>query len=258
MTARTSLLRAGGLSNGPQTLIDYRDSELAWQNVKSTIQAAIIESGAKRVLEVGAGANPLFPEEFLIAHKLDYTALDISATELAKAPDCYRKMVTNICDDKLPVDQQFDFIFSRMLAEHVPSGEAFHRNVYKLLAPGGRAFHFFPTMWAPPYVLNRFLPERLAEALLHLFQRGRERHGKVGKFPAFYSWCRGPLPGQIKKFEALGYQVESYIGHFGHRGYYLKFPPLLKVHDWLTGWLLANPQPWLTSFAYLTLRRPQQ
>lgn len=240
----------------PVHTIAYGDSELAWRNVKATIEHAIVNGKVKRVLEVGAGANPLFPPEFLAAHGLDYTALDISATELAKAPDCYRKIVGDICADELVVDERFDFVFSRMLAEHVPDGEAFHRNVYRLLAPGGRAFHFFPTMWAPPFVLNRVLPERLAETVLHLIQRGREKHGRLAKFLAYYSWCREPLPSQIRRFESLGYRIESYIGHFGHRGYYVKFPPLLAMHDALTRWLVRHPRPALTSFAYLTLQRP--
>ncbi len=238
-------------------MITYSDSELAWQNVKATIESAILKSGAKRILEVGAGANPLFPEAFLVEHRLEYTALDISATELAKAPACYQKMVADICDADLAVSQQFDFVFSRMLAEHVPDGEAFHRNVFRLLAPGGQAFHFFPTMWAPPFVLNRILPERLADSLLHFFQRGREKHGRLGKFPAYYSWCRGPTDSQIARFKSLGYQVASYVGYFGHRGYYVKFPPLLKIHDAISRWLMAHPQPLLTSFAYLTLEKPR-
>lgn len=237
--------------------VAYRDSELAWRDVKSTIEAAIVGHGAKRVLEVGAGANPLFPESFLREHALAYTALDISASELEKAPTCYRRVVGDICSPSLVLEERFDFVFSRMLAEHVPDGEAFHRNVYRLLAPGGRAFHFFPTMWAPPFVLNRLLPERLADGVLHLVQRGREREGHHAKFPAYYSWCRGPSQSQFRRFESLGYRVESYVGHFGHRGYYVKFPPLLAVHDAISRWLLAHPQPWLTSFAYLTLQRPK-
>lgn len=175
--------------------------------------------------------------------------MDISATELAKAPDCYEKIVADICS------RQLNFIFSRMLAEHVKDGAAFHGNVYRLLAPGGAAFHFFPTMWAPPFVLNRLLPERLGAAILHFIQSGRERGGRIGKFPAYYSWCRGPTLSQIARLKLLGYSVESYVGFFGHRGYYTKFPVLLKFHDSIVRWLLAHPKPWLTSFAYLTLAK---
>ena len=242
--------------NRPITLIRYADSEIAWRDVKEVIGEKIVASKCTRILEVGAGANPLFSEQFLKEHRLVYTALDISEEELNKAPDCYKKLVADICSQEPNITERFDFVFSRMLAEHVSDGARFHRNVFQLLAPGGRAFHFFPTMWAPPFVLNRFLPERLAELLLHALQRGRQRDGKHAKFPAFYSWCRGPVDSQIARLEALGYEIESYQGFFGHRDYYRKLPLIQKLHDSFVRWLIAHPMPWITSFAFLTVRKP--
>ena len=46
-----------------------------------------------------------------------------------------------------------------MLAEHVPDGYRFHSNLFELLKPGGVAFHFMPTLYSPPFVINRLLPE---------------------------------------------------------------------------------------------------
>ena len=237
-------------------MITYGDSEWAWCNVVASIEKAILRHGGKRILEVGAGANPTFAKEFLDKHGLQYTALDISPSELDKAPDCYHKVVADICAEHLDIGQKFDFVFSRMLAEHVPNGEVFHRNVFHLLAPGGVAFHFFPTMWAPPFVLNRILPEQVAEAILHTIQPGRAKEGKHAKFPAYYSWCRGPMTSQIERLEGLGYRIQSYEAFYGHRGYYAKFPPVQRVHDALCKWLISHPIPSLTSFAHLTLVRP--
>ncbi|MCE2916483.1 MAG: class I SAM-dependent methyltransferase [Rubrivivax sp.] len=237
--------------------VRYGRSETLWPTVPGQIERLIVEGGARRVLEVGAGANPLFSPAFLERHGLAYTALDISADELAKAPACYGKMLGDICSADLPVPAEgFDFVFSRMLAEHVRDGEAFHRNVLRLLAPGGRAFHFFPTLWAPPFVLNRLLPERLAEAVLNAVQPGRERSGYHAKFPAYYHWCRGPTPAQLSRFERLGYEVESAVGMFGHREYYKRLGPLIRVHDGVVERLLARPRPQFTSFMHVTLRRP--
>lgn len=234
----------------------FSDSELAWSEIKPTIQRKLLEAGAKRILEVGAGANPLFDEAFLRQHQLQYTALDISATELAKAPDCYHKIVGDICDDKLHIDGQYDFVFSRMLAEHVKDGRGFHQNILRLLAPGGRAFHFFPTLWALPFIVNRLLPEGPSQVILNYLQRDRHQEGNHAKFPALYSWCRGPTEGQLNRMRGLGYEIEEYIGFFGHRGYYVKIKPLLKFHDGLTRWLLRHPVPHATSYAYATLRKP--
>jgi len=238
--------------------VRYGRSEELWPTVPGLIERLIVEGGARRVLEVGAGANPLFPPAFLERHGLSYTALDISAEELAKAPSCYGKLQADICSATLPVPEQgFDFVFSRMLAEHVRDGEAFHRNVLRLLSPGGRAFHFFPTLWAPPFVLNRLLPERLAEVVLNAVQPGRERSGYNAKFPAYYLWCRGPTAGQLARFERLGYAVESAVGMFGHREYYRRLGPLIKLHDAVVQRLLARPRPLFTSFMHVTLRKPK-
>ena len=241
----------------PTDEILYLDSELAWRDIKSTIQRKLLETGSKRILEVGAGANPLFDEHFLREHQLDYTALDISASELAKAPDCYHKVVGDICSNNLNIDGRFDFVFSRMLAEHVQDGQAFHQNILNLLTPGGRAFHFFPTLWALPFVVNRLLPEKPSQVILNFLQRDRHMDGNHAKFPALYSWCQGPTTYQLNRIRGLGYEIEQYVGFFGHRGYYLKITPLLKLHDSLTRWLLRHPVSHATSYAYATLRKPQ-
>ena len=169
--------------------ISYLDSEIAWRDTKSIIADKLIRTGSKRILEVGAGANPLFDEAFLRQHQLEYTALDISARELAKAPDCYHKVVGDICDPNLKIEGRYDFVFSRMLAEHVKDGRAFHQNIFGLLQAGGRAFHFFPTLWALPFVINRILPERPSQWILDKLQGNRSQDGNHAKFPALYSWC---------------------------------------------------------------------
>lgn len=238
--------------------ISYACSEQAWENVTSHVENLILANGAKRILEVGGGANPSFSLEFVKKHGLEYSILDISATELAKAPDGYLKVEADITDYGLTLPTEYDLIFSRMLAEHVRDGKCFHQNVYRLLAKGGTAFHFFPTLYAPPFVVNRLLPETLAEKILHLLQPGREQDGKHAKFPAYYSWCRGPLAKQIKRFESLGFTVTEYIGYFGHAAYYAKIPLYYAFHQRLSAWLVRHPIPHLTSFAYVTLQKGEQ
>lgn len=235
--------------------INYENSNEAWSNSFAYLESLIHNNRIRRVLEVGGGANPTFPLDFVVRHGLEYTVLDISADELAKAPQGYLKVQADITSPTLVLPGGYDLVFSKMLAEHVKCGETFHRNVHRLLVPGGMAFHFFPTLYAPPFVVNRLLPERLAEKVLHLFQSGRSKEGRHAKFPAYYSWCRGPMSSQIKRFESLGYRLEEYIGFFGHDGYYGKFPRIMKVHRFVSNWLVRHPVPWLTSFAYVTLRK---
>ncbi|MDF9393871.1 MULTISPECIES: class I SAM-dependent methyltransferase [Methylococcus] len=201
------------------TIVDYGLSWDAWANVISLIERMIEQRGFRRIVEIGGGANPTLSLEFVERHGLDYALLDISQTELDKAPTGYVKILADISAVEFFVPGGYDFAFSRMLAEHVSSGVRFHRNVRSLLRDGGVAFHFFPTLFAPPFVVNYLLPETLAERLLHFLQPGRERSGKQGKFPARYSWCRGPLKSQIKRFESVGFMVEKYSGFFGHPAY---------------------------------------
>tara|TARA_R110000782_G_scaffold95970_5_gene180196 strand:+ start:3185 stop:3916 length:732 start_codon:yes stop_codon:yes gene_type:complete len=235
--------------------ISYGISNDAWSNVESYIEELIKKTNAHRILEVGAGANPSFSIDFVKKNNLNYSLLDISEDELRKAPDGYSIIVADIASQDLKLNAEYDLIFSRMLAEHIKDGEMFHKNILRLLKTEGIAFHFFPTLYAPPFIINRLLPEKYAEWLLNLLQPGRERSGTHAKFPAYYQWCRGPMESQIKRFEGLGYSVENYIGFFGHSSYYQKLKPLFVIHEYIANWLVKHPKAWITSFAYIILKK---
>jgi hypothetical protein len=235
------------------TVVNFGISSDAWENVVPVIENIITQHGFRRVIEIGGCANPTLLPDFIARHGIEYTLLDISQTELDKAPSGYFKLCADICQEDFSFDGQYDFAFSRMLAEHVSSGARFHRNVRILLRDGGMAFHFFPTLFAPPFVLNYLLPERLSESVLHLLQPGRERGGRLGKFPARYSWCRGPIKSQMRKFQTAGYGIETYSGFFGHEPYYRKIPLIHRLHLRICDWLKEHPVPALTSFSQVLL-----
>jgi SAM-dependent methyltransferase len=237
--------------------VAYDSSSVAWGKYDSFIKDLIEREGVAVACEVGGGANPTLPLEYIEQTGIEYVIMDVSQRELDKAPARYTKILRDIQHPVSGGYGGFDLVFSRMLAEHVRDGEAFHRNVYALLRPGGLAVHFFPTLFAPPFVLNRLLPEHLGERVLHLVQSGRERSGKQGKFPAFYSWCRGPTRFQITRLQALGYDVVSYIGFFGHAGYYKKVPAIERLHLAFSDWLVSHPIPQLTSFSWVVLRKAE-
>lgn len=239
--------------------IRYASSTTAWGGYTGYVQDLIVRSGARRVLELGGGANPAIPLDFLERHGVEYTVLDISPTELAKAPAGYRTLCRDIGAARMDLSDRagyYNLVFSKMLAEHVRDGEQMHRNVFRLLAPGGHAVHYFPTLYAPPFVVNRLFPERLTDHLLHWLESGREQDGRKGKFPAYYSWCRGPTRRQLARLQGLGYAVEEYIGFFGHRVYYRRLPPVRRVHCWIADWLVSHPIPALTSSSYVVLGKP--
>ena len=205
----------------------------------------------RRMCDVGGGAHPTLSLEEVRSLNLEYTLLDISAVELGKAPQGYVKLQADISEQNERGPTGFDLITSTMLAEHVRNGEVFHRNVRDMLRPGGIACHFFPTLYALPLLMNSLMPERLSSRFLHWFNPVDATHLK---FPAHYSWCRGPSRRQIRRLERLGYKVLSYFGFFGH-DYYLRVPVLKTVHGALARFLVAHPVPLWTSRAIVVLQR---
>ncbi|MCU1244906.1 MAG: Methyltransferase domain protein [Acidobacteria bacterium] len=113
--------------------------------------------------------------------------------------------------------------------------------------------HFFPTLWWPPFLANRVLPEAAAEWLLLRVEPWRVRSGRSGKFPAFYRWCFGPTPEQIKRFARVGFKVEHCVAYFGESSH----APgrLLKgLNRAWTEQMLRRPNYHFTSYAAYTLR----
>jgi SAM-dependent methyltransferase len=236
--------------------VQYSLSDNAPADFEAFVHELASRDGCKRILDVGGGANPLLPLDFIQRHGIEYTVLDISGGELDKAPADYVKALGDICHPSLRLCGRFDLVFSRMVAEHVRDGEAFHRNVQQLLVPKGVAVHIFPTLYALPFLVNRWFSEKLTSRLLDILQPGiRRKEGKQRKFPAYYSWCRGPSKRQLDRLGRLGYRVERYIGYFGHAGYYQRIKPLLLLNQWLQQMLLRHPLPLLTSYAVVVVRR---
>jgi SAM-dependent methyltransferase len=226
-----------------------------WSDYSALIHGLARQSEVSHVCEAGGGANPLLSLDFIAEQELDYLVVDISPEELRKTPDGYRKVEADIAAAEVDLGPPFDLVFSRLLVEHVPDPAAFHRSVHRLLAPGGRAVHFFPTFYALPFVINRWLPEAVSEPLLLGIQPDRHRAGPQGKFPAYYRWCRGPTRRQIRRFAATGFEVERYIGYFGH-SYYRRIPPLHALQERIAQRLIRRPVPALTTFSIVVLRKP--
>ena len=238
-------------STSPPAGVSYRVTERLAEQFHDLVVALAEAMPGCRIADVGGGANPLLPPATIEALGLRYTVLDIDPVELAKAPAGYR---TELCDITAPRADlgEFDLIVSRMLAEHIADAAAFHRGVRSLLAPGGRAVHLVPTLFALPFVVNRVLPERLASAALAVVRpRDRVQHRK---FPAYYRWCHGPTRRQRDRLTTAGYEIEGYIGLFGH-GYYRRVPGLRTVHRYATGMIARRPLAAWTSYAIVVLRR---
>lgn len=235
------------------TKISYGRSEDAWHGYDQFLVDLIDKYDAKSICDIGGGANPVLNQGYILKKGVNYSILDISETEVEKAPRDYKKIVADIASPEFVLQNEFDFVFSKMLAEHIKDAEQFHKNALKLLTDGGLAVHFFPTLYALPFLVNYLAPEKFSETLLRLFApRDEYQHAK---FPAYYDWCRGPTGSQMQKFNRIGYEVIEYRGFFGHGAYYNKIRPLKKLHEFKTKYLLKNPHPYFTSFAYVVLRK---
>jgi SAM-dependent methyltransferase len=237
-------------------------SELYAQFVKTVEQLATSPT-VRSVCEIGGGANPLLPIEFVRSRGIEYTVVDISAEELAKAPNGYRKVQADVAAADPDIAGRYDLVFSQWLAEHVRSGRTFHQNVANLLTPGGYAVHVFPTLYSPPFVLNWLTPDWISESLLLWLQPHRHREGRHGKFPAYYRWCTGPSRRQLARLASVGFEVVEYHGFFGHSGaaavgdsYLDRLPRLMRYHERLASWLVGHPIPALTSYACVVLHKP--
>lgn len=231
----------------------YSDSE--WDEYSEFVQSLIQTYNPKKICDVGGGANPVLPLQFINENKLDCTVLDISRVELEKAPQGYKKLVQDIEANDFVLSEQFDFIITKMMAEHLKNGKLFHENIFTLLKPAGIAVHYFPTLFALPFLINKLIPEWLSSFLLNIFLP-RDRY-QLAKFPAYYSWCYGPTPSMLTMLGEIGYEVLEYRAFMGNK-YYGKIPVIGNIHKNYSRYLAQHPSPYLTSFAQVVIRKPEK
>jgi hypothetical protein len=215
----------------------------------------LIREGASNICDVGGGAHPSVGLARIQEAGLRYVVFDVSEEELDKAPAGYTPFQGSALDrarvgELLAQHGPFDLVTSRWTAEHMQDGRLFHEMVYSLLRPGGAAVHLFPTLYSFPFLFNRIMDNGLSAPILARVQPKRQ-----SKFPAYYSWCRGPSARQLQRLQSLGYEVELYLGGYGHN-YYRRVPPLHALYSRVVRWQLRHPHPLLTCLALVVLRRP--
>lgn len=199
------------------------------------------------IAELGAGANPnLAGHPRVQSGELDLLLVDISQDELDKAPSIGKKLCVDLASPDFEPVVSVDLACSQMLAEHVADGEQFLTNIAKMLKPGGLYLQVSPVLYTLPFVVNRMVPEGLSSVLLNVFQpRDQYQHGK---FPARYSWCRGPAPKHLARIERSGLQVVAARGYYGHN-YYGRLPGLRDIEQRKSTLLSERPIPLLCSFS---------
>jgi hypothetical protein len=212
--------------------------------------------GGGKVCELGGGARPALTPDFLAQNGLQCLVVDILESELQKAPSGYATLVGDVSSQDFSTgehDGQYDLVFSRVLAEHVDDARQFHTNVRRLLKPGGIAMHFHPTLWWPPFIANRLLPESLAERILLKIEPWREPSGRSGKFPAYYHWCFGPTKRQVARYAGVGFEVERCVAYFGEDSH-APGALLKRLNRAWAQFMSSHPNYNFTSYATYVLR----
>lgn len=233
------------------------DWNWSWDNYKRMILALATEYGLKDHLEIGGGRDPLFTASELRANGFHVTVNDISRKELALlSPD-----FATLCCDIAAHDtagiigkEKFDFAYCRMVMEHVPDVARMWANVHDILTPGGVALSFFPTLFAPPFVANQLMPERLSRAVLHTLFPDRGDEGDNPKFPAYYRHCRGSESALVPMLTQIGFREVVVLPFYGY-SYFWKIPGLKQIDAAFTK--LARARDWrtFTSFAFVIVRK---
>jgi SAM-dependent methyltransferase len=233
--------------------LDYTsDWNWAWDNYKATIVALARDYGLDRHLEVGGGRDTLFTPEEAAAHRFDITVNDVSPHELALAPDGFGKVCCDIASPRtmsLIRPEQFDFVYSRMVMEHVRDVPLMWRNMHSMLSDGGVALAFYPTLFAPPFAINHVVPERLSSAILEKIFPDRHSEGDNPKFPAFYDHCYGDEAKIAPMLKDIGFREVLVLPFYGY-SYFWKIPALKQLDAAFTR--TARERDWrlFTSFAY--------
>ncbi len=232
-----------------------RDAESGWRDLRPTILGLIDSTGARNVLEVGGGRFPFLQIDEIRARGLELTVNDVVEAELKLAPDMFAKSCFDIAGD-LPDDAElgaFDFIFSRMVFEHVKDARKAWTNIYRLLAPGGVGFAYVPTLWSPPFLFNLMTPEVLSAWILRKIDPDRTAE-RVPKFPAYYDLCRANSKAVAPKLEEIGFREVVVTPFFGTP--YLPVVPVLKqVARAFDRTVMALDARNFASYAYIIARK---
>jgi SAM-dependent methyltransferase len=245
------LRRLGYDSFEPWAWDYYKPTVLAF--VEACREAERHDRGLVRVLEIGGGRAPLLTPDETAAAGVAFTVNDISPGELALGPVEFAKAEFDVAGAVDPARYGlYDIVISQMVMEHVRDAEVAWANMALLLAPGGVALAFHPTLYAPPFVINWLLLERLTAPTLRFFFPDRH-DGDAPKFAARYELCTsdGNVASALLR---AGFRDALSAPFWGDR-YFRRIPLIREANDALSSLAEARDWRFLTSYAYTMGRR---
>ena len=247
----------------PLRALGYDSRELwAWDTYEQAVLAFVghcrdagrHEGGLVRLLEIGGGRRPLLTPQQAQAAGITYTVNDISARELELGPQEFSRALFDVAGGVDPEEHGgHDLIISRMVMEHVRDAARAWANMANLLVPGGVALAFHPTLYAPPFVINWLIPDRLTAPVLKFFFSDRY-DGGFPKFPARYDLCIADPRVIEPALNQAGFREALSAPFWGDR-YFRHFPGVRTANDSLSA--LAEARDWrrLASYAYTLGRK---
>jgi SAM-dependent methyltransferase len=157
---------------------------------EEAVVAAMNERPGQVVIDVGGGKTCPFTARRRPALGTRVFGVDVDRGEIARNREVDAATIGDASRGLPFADRSVDVIASRMVIEHLPDLEPFVADAVRVLRPGGRFIHLFPSRYAPFAVLNRIVPQTLAKRILYFFQRGSPffPEGNCG-FRAFYRDC---------------------------------------------------------------------
>jgi SAM-dependent methyltransferase len=200
-----------------------------WEEVNGTLARA----GA--VLDVGSGRRPTIAPEDRPAD-VEYVGLDISAEELALAPEgAYDETVAADASELVQgLVGRFDLILSWQVLEHVEDLPRAAANFHAYAKPGGSFVAMLSGRYAAYAVANRVLP---ADAARRFVARLRRRPIDT-VFPAHYDHCdEKGLRDAFSSWERVEviplWRGADYFERLpGLRGLYLRYEDLAIRRGW--------------------------
>lgn len=207
----------------------------------------------RSLLEIGAGRRPLMTAAEIKEFKINYTANDYAESELNLIQFPVNQAVFDACGD-LPVNyfNKFDVICSKMVQEHVKSGKIFYSNIFNLLRCGGIAINFHPTLFCPPFLINRMLPTQISDTILSSLSSDRNE-SNIPKFPAAYEFCYS-LPRIETLIKEVGFSSVAIIP-FYHHEYFKAFPVIRWIDDKISFWARTHDIRFFSSYAYTLVQK---
>lgn len=251
-------LGAGETSLGAffETLRPDCRSQWAWDNYKPTVEALSRTFGLRRLIEIGGGRDPLFSPDEAQALAIELTINDISEEELRHAPEAFSKACFDIAGDLSNTGMTmgaYDLAFSRMVFEHVKDGRRAWGNLCDILAPGGVAIAFVPTLYALPYLANLIIPESVSHRIVKMLYPHRT-DDEDPKFPAHYSWTYGSERKLAPMLESVGFR-EAVVVPFYYHDYFESIPLVRELDNLANRIAAARDWRFLTSYAYIAARK---